>query len=312
MAFVNATGPVEIAREEVEIRTEDGLSLRATVVEPSGASASESGPRAVAVLAHAMFARRTQFDKPSRDEGWLAALARAGVRAIAFDFRGHGDSGTPASKEGFWSYDDLVQRDLPAVVAAARDRAAGAPVVVIGHSLGGHVALAAQGTGAIAADALVVVAANLWLPRWDASLARRAVKWAAIEALRRTTARVGYFPARRLRRGSDDEAAPFMHDLVRFVEDDEWKSADGAADYAASLARIAVPVLGFASEADRVQCAPSCARAILAQIPRAELRVVREGDAGPRSAAPSHMELVTRSRAVREAAVRFVAGELGR
>lgn len=298
---MNGLARQDIAREEVEVRTEDGTSLRATVVEPVGVA-----PKAVAVLAHAMFARRTQFDKPSRDEGWLTALAEAGVRAIAFDFRGHGDSGTTASKEGFWSYDDLVQRDLPTLVSAARDRADGARVVVVGHSLGGHVALAAQGTALIHADALVVVASNVWLPRWDRSLARRALKAVSIEVLRRTTARVGYFPARTLRQGSDDEAAPLMHDLVRFFRDDAWKSADGNADYAASLSNITVPVLGFVSEVDRLQCAPECARAMLSSISSAELRVIAEGDDRRRSSIPGHMELVTKSRAVRDAVVRFV------
>lgn len=287
-----------IAREDVEIRTIDGVSLHATVVEPVGMRV-----KSVAILAHAMFARRTEFDRPHVEDGWLEALARAGARAIAFDFRGHGDSGTPASKGGFWSYDDLVRRDLPAVVEAARARADGARVVVMGHSLGGHVALAAQGTGQITADALLVASTNVWMPRWDRSIARRAIKAATLEAMKRTTARVGYFPARMLRQGSDDEAAPYVHDLVRFWQSDTWASGDGGEDYAAALANIAVPVISFVSTADRLQCVPECAKAMMATVPRGEVRVLSEPEPGSRL--PGHMEVVTKSRAVRDAIARW-------
>lgn len=287
-----------ITREDVEIRTEDGIALRATVAEPT------ARPRVTAVLAHAMFARRTQFDRPAPEQGWIETLARAGARAIAFDFRGHGESGTSASRGGFWSYDDLVQRDLPAVVAAARARSDDAPVVVVGHSLGGSTALASQGAGLLHADALVVLATSVWLPRFDSSIPRRAIKAAIVEGMRRTTARVGYFPARLLRQGSDDEAAPFIHDIVRIVRDDVWKSTDGAHDYVEALAHVDVPVLGFTSAADRLQCAPECAKAMLAKVPRAELRVVSERD--EKGGVPDHMQLVTRSKNVRDAAVRWI------
>lgn len=291
-----------VHREEVEIRTADGVALRATVVEP----ASEE-PRVVAVLAHAMFARRTEFDRPSVEEGWLDRLARAGARAIAFDFRGHGDSGTPASKGGFWSYDDLVQRDLPAVVGAARARAEGAKVVIVGHSMGGSVALAAQGARFVEADAIVTVATHVYLPRFDRSPVRKATVYALLEGMRRTTARVGYFPARTLRQGSDDEAAPFVHDVLRFFHDDAWKSADGLHDYVASLANVHVPVLAIVSESDRVQCAPACAKEMMKHVTGpTELRLVSEGDGG--SSAPSHMDLVVgeKSRCVRDLVVRWV------
>lgn len=290
---------VDIVREEVEIHTADGISLRATVCEPRGAA-----PKAVCVFAHAMFARRTQFDKPTKQEGWLETFASAGVRAIAFDFRGHGDSGKPASQGGFWSYDDLVLRDLPAVVGAARDRAGDAPVIVAGHSLGGHTSLAAQGIGKLGADALILVAAAPWIPRFDRSLARRALKFATLEALVKTTARVGYFPAKKLGQGSDDEAAPYMHDLARFCRKNVWCSEDDRYDYFAGLANVDIPIASFASRADRIQCVPECAEALLATVKGTSvLRVLETGDSG--GAAPNHMELVTRSREVRNAALRF-------
>jgi non-heme chloroperoxidase len=64
----------------------------------------------------------------------VAALARA-RRAVAFDLRGHGDSGWPA--DGDYSLDATVA-DLSSVVERV-----GAPhVVLVGHSTGGMTALA--------------------------------------------------------------------------------------------------------------------------------------------------------------------------
>lgn len=292
----------ELRAEDIEIHAAGGVALRATVIEPPGGAA----PRAVAVLSHAMFARRTEWLKRHSDgRSFADALALAGARVVAFDFRGHGDSGAPASAGGFWSFDDLVTRDLPTVVDAARLRAGGAPVVVVGHSLGGSVALAATGAGLAHPDAIVAIASRIGLPRWDPSPARRALIRAMTETMRQATARVGYFPARSLRQGSDDEAAPFVHDLVRFIVTDAWKSEDGAIDYGACLARIDVPVLAFASTADRVQCPPACMKAMLASVRRAELRIVSD-DAG--RSAPDHMGLVMSASAVRDAVARFVVG----
>lgn len=294
--------PSALVREEVDIRTVDGELLRATVVSPG-----QRSPRVVVVLAHAMFARRSEFEKPTPEEGWLTTLALHGARAIAFDFRGHGDSGKSASSGGFWSYDDLVTRDLPAVVAAATARSEGAKVIVVGHSLGGHAALAACGAGHMRVDGLVLIAANVWMPHHERSLARRVAKRAVMESLRLSTARVGYFPARTLRQGSDDEAAPFIHDLVRFYESDRWTSGDGRVDFEASMATIAAPLLAVASRGDRIECHPESARAFLSNFGgKSEMFIVSEGDGG--NAAPSHMGLVTSpsARQVRDTVVRWI------
>lgn len=71
--------------------------------------------------------------------GWLpymASLAGAGMRVLAFDFRGFGDSGRPAATRDFIAYD----RDFRAAVA--RLRADGAKkVFLFGASFGGAAAL---------------------------------------------------------------------------------------------------------------------------------------------------------------------------
>ncbi len=274
--------------EEIEVRTPDGWSLRTDVHEAVGASALVG----VAVLAHAFMARRTEFYRFERG-GLAGLLAGLGWRVIVFDFRTHGDSGPGAHEAGTYGYDDLVTLDMPAMCAFARSRAGPRlPVVVVGHSLGGHVALAAQATGAIDVDAVVGVAASPWLRDLEPSRGRWMVKRAVLAAALGVSRRVGRFPSRALGRGSDDEPRACIEDFGRFARTGAWTSVDGRTDYLASLERIRVPVLSLVSEGDQLECAPPCGERLLTRAggPTRLVRVEHRDDGSP---PPGHMGLVT-------------------
>lgn len=275
------TPPPRASFEEIEIRTNDGVALRGVVDDPPDGVAL----RGTCVLAHAMFAQRTSFGRRDRP-GLAHALGRAGLRTIAFDFRGHGDSALPSGARE-WGYDDLVRFDLPAVVSAARARDEGLPLVVLGHSLGGHVALAAQGTSRIDADAIVGVAANVWLPELDPSLLRRAAKRVIAGASLRAAERLGRVPARALRIARDDVPLTYLRDLLRAPREREWRSADRADDYLASLARVTVPVANVVGERDRLLCHPRAGEAFVQRC---------SGPTAIFTADARHLELVTIAR----------------
>jgi pimeloyl-ACP methyl ester carboxylesterase len=271
--------------ESVDVHTTDGHALRATVREPARGVAF----RGVAVLAHAMFARRSEWEKA----GFARYLGDRGWRTIAFDFRGHGDSGKSASQGGDWTYDDLVQRDLPAVTEGARARAKGKRVVVVGHSLGGHVAMAAQATGAIDADGLALIATNVWLRETEPSLPRWLAKVAIARAFEETRVRRGFFPARALRLGSDDEASSYAAVLWRIVGG-FWGSEDGRVDYWDAARRVRVPIFALASDGDPINAHVECAaRFALRAAGTVTFERLRASDDG--GDAPEHMEMVTRA-----------------
>jgi alpha-beta hydrolase superfamily lysophospholipase len=272
---------------EVEIRTTDGVALRAHTWTPAAFAKS----RGALVLSHAMFAHKSEFARA----GFAAHFAHRGFDVCAFDFRDHGDSvgggpdAPPARSPA--SYDDLVRSDLPEVVRAVRLRTDG-PLIVVGHSLGGHVAAAASGLGLLDADGLVLVGANMWLRRFEPSVARWRAKVAVAHATLAITRAAGRMPARRLRIGSDDAGARLIAAVFRPVTHGAWRSDDGRVDYAEALARVTVPVLAVVSDGDALMCHPHCgARFARTTAGTHEVfRIARADDGGP---APDHMGMLT-------------------
>jgi predicted alpha/beta hydrolase len=270
--------------ETVDIRTAGGVSLRAEVREP----APEQACGVTAVLAHAMFARRTAF---TREPGGLARfLAERGVRTVAFDFRGHGDSGKPARAGFSWSYDDLVTSDLPTVVSVARERFGGT-VAVVGHSLGAQVALAGLGRGILPAEGLVALGMSLWHPAVVGNPVQQRIQRAAVRVLGALGRRVGYVPVRALRLGSDDECLRYFRTVERVVLEGRWCSEDLQHDYFAGLAAVRVPVLALSSRGDST-APPAAVAGLLSRLGGpTEHCILREGDGG--RPAPNHGSLAT-------------------
>lgn len=89
--------------------------------------------RGIVVIAHGL------AEHSGRYELLAARLVRAGFAVHALDHRGHGRSpGRRANIERFAS----VVADLRALVEAARSAHPGRPVILLGHSMGGAIALA--------------------------------------------------------------------------------------------------------------------------------------------------------------------------
>lgn len=265
---------------EVEARTADGVTLRIDRVAARGSA------RGAVVCLHAMMTDGRYFGA-RRDGSFAAALADAGFDVYVADFRGHGRSVPPRAKGGTWSFDDLVELDLPAIVAAAAtgSQCSATELRILGHSLGGLVTCAALGTGRIPAPrTLVLAATSVWLGE---TLPRKAL----MRVYRGITDLVGYAPIRRLRVGTADESAGYVEQLTEWARTGRWLSRRGI-DYQAALHAITVPTHAFVGAGDWM-CRPRDAEAITARIRTSEaLRIVgtQYGDAID----PDHFQLFTR------------------
>jgi predicted alpha/beta hydrolase len=247
-----------------------------------------------------MMVDRRTLDRP-RGGGLLSFLVERKFAVVSCDLRGHGKSGPRADDGGNWSYDDLVERDVPALVDFARARFPGLPVVALGHSLFGHVTLAHLARHpSLPLDGLVMLAGNVSNPTWR----RRPIAWAQkaalIQVMAAVTAVVGRLPARRLRMGTDDEARGYVLQFVSNGLTARWRARDGF-DYFAALERVRVPVLAIASDGDRLYSPPEDVRGLMSAVPTARVEVLRDG--------PSHMGIVLDANSARpawELAARFI------
>ena len=261
---------------------------------------SAQGPVRGAILAgHAMMVDRRSLDRP-QGAGMLSFFASRGWDVYAPDLRGRGASGPTVAEGGRWAYDDLVRFDLPACLAAVRERSPGIAVVVLGHSLCGHVSVAAAGAGYYAQppDAHVLLSANMWAPSFERSAALRLLKGATCLLLAALAVVFGRFPSRLLRVGPVDESGPYISDLVRFWRADRWLSADGAVDYMDLMSQVQGPVLALVGRGDRLLAHPAGAERWSALIGAsgAEFRVLGRGEFGL-GFDPDHMALAVDRRA---------------
>jgi predicted alpha/beta hydrolase len=273
----------EARADDVLARTRDGVTLRIDRMRPAGT------PRGAVVCLHAMMTDGRYFGA-HRPRSFASELAEAGLDVFVADFRGHGRSVPPHAGHDDWSFDDLVDNDLPAIVDAVAAAAACSPgeLAILGHSLGGLVACAALGGGRIQQPRVFVLAAtSVWLLGPEGPLARRAL----MAAYRGITALFGKAPIRSLRIGSADEARTYVGQLTGWTRTARWTSLSGT-DYLAGLGTITAPTFAFVGAKDWM-CRPSDARGFAGRIPSCRpVRVVgrKHGD----RLDPDHFQLFTR------------------
>lgn len=267
-------------RTDLCLQAPDGAKLGGVRWQPSGA------PRGVVVLMHAMMVDHRSMDRGER--GLAAFLVGRGWEVWLVDARGRGRSNGPRD----WSYDDLVQIDTPTVIHAARRASAGRPVVLVGHSLGGHVSAATIASGGPSPDAWVGVAANIWAPGDESRPHLRLAKGAVLAAFEGVAGLFGRFPSRLLGVGPADEAPTYIRDLRRPWVSGRWRDLGGRVAWDAGTAPFP-PALSVLGAGDVLLGRPDGAAAWATRcVPGVELWTVGDGryDVAGR---PGHMGLIT-------------------
>lgn len=197
--------------------------------------------------------------------GALAAWFNArGYAARGYDQRGHGRS--PGQRGALTRPLELLE-DL-AEVYADFARGLGTPPLLLGHSMGGLVALDAVLDGRLAPPALVLSSPALrtWTPAWEQALAQRLSRW---------------LPNLPLRSGLPFESLSHDAAVVAAYRDDPLRSGwitprlaqfifAGGARCIAGAARLEVPTLLLAAGADRLVDAGG-SRAFASAAPRGVL-----------------------------------------
>lgn len=181
--------------QAVSLKSADGTPLSARVYESVGM------PQGSVVIGGAMGVRQDYYAKFAE---WLAGQ---GWRVTTFDYRGSGDS-APASLKGFRA--DLFDwtRDYEAAIDHAHAALPGAPLYLLGHSLGAQ--LPGFLTNQDKVSGLLSVAAGSGYWRENAPQLKRMVLYFWYFAVPVFTRLFGYFPGRKLRKVGDLPAGVIM------------------------------------------------------------------------------------------------------
>jgi predicted alpha/beta hydrolase len=175
---------------------------------------------------------------------FATALADNGCGVAVTELRGHEEiqPSVPGWQRDF-GYADLAD-DLDAAIDEVRTRAPHSPVVLVGHSLGAHLACVSVARGHTAVDALALVAAGsvdwrLWPLRYFL-LTQLFVALATI---------VGHFPGR-LVGFAGREARGVMRDWARLARTGRLSYGHPFTDAGQPLAALNLPVLVLSFHGD--------------------------------------------------------------
>jgi predicted alpha/beta hydrolase len=260
--------------QRVTLNAADGTPIAARVYEPEGLLEGS------VVIGGAMGVRQDFY---ASFAGWMA---RQGWRVTTFDYRGSGDS-APAHLRGYKA--DLFDwtRDYEAAIEHAHAALPGAPLYLLGHSLG------AQLPGLLAnqdkVSGLLSVAAGSGYWRENAPQLKRIVPYFWFVLVPIATRLFGYFPGRKLRKVGDLPAGVIMQWRKWCLNPRYSVGAEGEPARKA-YARARFPVLALSISDDELMTLEGThslvslyenARTQVQRIAPAELSVRRIGHFGP-------------------------------
>jgi len=178
--------------QTLTLKSDDGVSLAARLYR------NEASPKAAVLIGGAMGVRQDYYGPFA---AWLAAQ---GYVVMTFDYRGMGDSRTPAHARSLRGLDaDLFDwaHDYDAAIDALLAHARDVPLYLIGHSLGAQLPGLLRNRGRVAGMVSVAAGSGYW--RDNAPQLKRFVLyfWHVLVPL--ATALCGYFPGKRIGKVGD-------------------------------------------------------------------------------------------------------------
>ena len=199
-------------------------------------------------------------------QAFATALADAGIASALHEWRGAGSSDRRASRHCDWGYRELLDQDIPASLAAARQACPDLRWLVAGHSLGGQLAALFAALNPHAVEGFVIVGSGS--PYWKMFHGRvRVVLRAMPFVVRAVAALVGHYPGKRLG-FAGRESRTLMRDWAQTAHSGCYDNYGQDRDSERALINFSKPVLGIRLSEDHF-CPKASFDWLLAKTPHA-------------------------------------------
>ncbi|MBZ5536683.1 MAG: alpha/beta hydrolase [Acidobacteriia bacterium] len=206
------------------------------------------------VLAHGVFVNRNIW-LSAKGKGMAAWLARFGLDVWLLEVRGHGRASVGDPRRSKTGFDDLVDVDVRVAIETIRELTGAKKLFWVGHSHGGILIYAFLGkyheansllAGVVTLGTQTTEQNKTWRQRC------RLISIPVVVSL------LGYFPARRLRLGPEDEFGRVMLEWFWWNWKQKWINNDF--DYQSALRNISVPLLCLVGVSDDMANPEGCER----------------------------------------------------
>lgn len=187
-------------------------------------------------------------------EPLIRCLHEVGHTVISFDVRGQGQSSPRATRQVRFGYRELID-DLDAVLDLLDSVYPKAPRFLIGHSLGGHLALLHAATRPTRVQGVALLASgSVWFRSFRGGQVLRTLIGSQLIAAVSTL--LGYWPGHRFGFGGR-QPARVMRDWARQCRTGRFELAGSSIDFEAALRALRLPVLAVSIEDDELAPVPA-------------------------------------------------------
>jgi predicted alpha/beta hydrolase len=179
---------------------------------------------------------------------FVAELHRLGMTVVSFDVRGQGENKPRAQRGVHFGYQDFVN-DLDAVLDLVESVLPRAPRFILGHSLGGQIALlhTAANPGRIRGAALIATG-SVWY-RGYPGLAKYYYSLLGTQTIALASTLLGYWPGYVF---GGKQATGLMRDWARQARTGRWRLSGSDLDYDSALADVTTPLLTVTVDNDEL------------------------------------------------------------
>ncbi|WP_433627700.1 alpha/beta hydrolase family protein [Nocardia sp. CA-120079] len=253
--------------ETVPIQMPDGTTVPVRLFPATGAHrhpVRPDAPRPVVVMVPGLGVPAGYYELFAQE------LAARGFDAAIGELRGTGDSRPRPSAASTFGYHELASVDFPAIFSVVRDRFPDSTPYLLGHSMGGQLAVlyASRIRGRL--GGLILIASGTPYHRGFRGISGPGML-AGTAVMSLTANLAGFWPGDRISLGGfGRQSKVLMSDWARLARTGRFVPVDADIDYEERIARLKLPVLSITMTGDDLTPSSSAAH-LLAKMPEAEV-----------------------------------------